>query len=206
MLFLIVLPQFTGIAPNPAPAQRPYQISSSGPSRYRAPLPLAMSIPGRMLGAQCVKQARGRKERGSGRGFLMAGDSQQPSGHSLLKILSRLPSKSRAHWLRAQVATVTARTMAAPPLSRCFRGRPSSGPTSRSLVSLLQSLLRSLLQSLLPVPPPGPKLSLRRRRSEPWLLSPRCSPACGSSGAVCCCTPLGAFRSFISAELWITGM
>lgn len=58
MLFLTVLPQLTGIPPNPDPAKRPYQISSSGPSRYRAPLLLAMSIPGRVLGQRCVKRAR----------------------------------------------------------------------------------------------------------------------------------------------------
>lgn len=121
----------------------------------------------------------------------MAGDSQQPCGHSLLKILSRLPSKSRAHWLRAQVATVTARPMAAPPPSPLLPGR-SLLPALPSR-SLLRA--RSCTYSSRPLLRACPcAVSASRTGCSPPGALPRVAPP------VCCCTPLGAFRSFISAE------
>lgn len=119
----------------------------------------------RETGTGCAAAPVGGKEGGSGRGFLTAGGNQ-PSRHSLLKILSRLPSKSRAHWLRAQVATVTARPMAAPPPSPLLPGRcqagaagPSSGRPSRPFVRPRQQHLpRQRFRNLLhpdPVSTPG---------------------------------------------------
>lgn len=102
----------------------------------------------RETGTGCAAPpAGGAKERGSGTGFLMAGDSQ-PSRHSLLIILSRLPSKSRAHWLRAQVATVTARPMAAPPPSPLLPGRCRAGAAGSSSGRSARSLLRPRQQHL----------------------------------------------------------
>lgn len=50
LIFLLMVPQsLTGSEPNPDPTRRSYQISSSGPSRYRAPLLFAMPIPRRRL-------------------------------------------------------------------------------------------------------------------------------------------------------------
>lgn len=58
MFFLTALREFTGNVPHPEPARRSHQISSSGPSRYRAPRLFAMSIPGRTVGLKARRTLR----------------------------------------------------------------------------------------------------------------------------------------------------
>ena len=99
-----------------------------------------------------------------------------PPLDSLFKILCKLPSKSRAHWLSAQVATVTFRPILA--AVAWAKGRPDSGsPCPRETGG------RVLCPSGLPRPvPPGPagtgpqNPSVRPRPDLPALAPPTPRP------------------------------
>lgn len=201
MLFLTVLPHLSGIAPNPAPEKRPYQISSSGPSRYRAPLLLAMSIPARVLGAQCVKQARaallrpweggkeGRRERerlpdGRGQPAISALTSENPL-QVALKVQSPLVEGAGGHGHCPAHGGPAAFPLLP---GRCQAGAagPSSGRSSRSL-----------LPALRPAPAAAPAASALQESTPS---RPGIHPRCGSHGGVGCCTPSRGFRSFLSPE------
>lgn len=96
-----------------------------------------------------------------------------PPLDSLFKILCKLPSKSRAHWLSAQVATVTFRPILA--AVAWAKGRPDGGSFCPRETGGL-----GLCPSGLPRPvPPGPEgtgqqsPSVRPRRDLPALAPPR---------------------------------
>lgn len=100
-----------------------------------------------------------------------------PPLDSLFKILCKLPSKSRAHWLSAQVATVTFRPILA--AVAWAKGRPDGGSFCPRETGGL-----GLCPSGLPRPvPPGPEgtgqqsPSVRPRRDLPALAPPSPRPA-----------------------------